>query len=61
MHRFPVSVPTYGLQLPPRWFPLITHLVARLEIEFVGVARLEVVENDVQIGGQQTVRLLEME
>lgn len=46
----------------PSIVPLVaTHLVTRLEIEFVGMARLEVVEYDVQIGRQQTVRLLEME
>lgn len=39
------------------WFPLpfFTYLVARLEIQFVGMARLEVVEYDIEIGGQQTV------
>lgn len=49
------------LQSPLDSSRIATHLVARLEIEFVGMARLEVVEYDVQIGGQQTVRLLEME
>lgn len=46
-----VSIPIYGL-VPPS---LCTHLVARLEIQFVGMARLEVVEYDIEIGGQQTV------
>lgn len=59
--EFPFNKSCIGIRIYVLQLPLATHLVARLEIKFVGMARLEVVEYDVQIGGQQTVRLLEME
>lgn len=55
-HNFPLF-PFMLSQLPTQ---CITHLIARFQIQLIGMPRLEVVEYNVQIGGQQTMRFLEI-